>query len=95
MNLLVAEIMVMDCLAPLNIVSKLLDLSSEVNLGKFLIIFDYGFFVYYNLQFFFFLNKTCFAYRYVATDIPSDFLAQIGDINFHLHKVAQYSYFHM
>lgn len=26
--------------------------------------------------------------RYVATDIPSDFLVQIGGANFHLHKVA-------
>ncbi|KAH8484102.1 hypothetical protein H0E87_028505 [Populus deltoides] len=24
--------------------------------------------------------------RYVATDIPSDFLVQVGDVNFHLHK---------
>uniref|UniRef100_A0A6N2LJ90 BTB domain-containing protein n=1 Tax=Salix viminalis TaxID=40686 RepID=A0A6N2LJ90_SALVM len=23
---------------------------------------------------------------YVATDIPSDFLVQVGDVNFHLHK---------
>ncbi|XP_044508049.1 root phototropism protein 3-like [Mangifera indica] len=29
--------------------------------------------------------------RYVATDIPSDFLVQTGDINFHLHKYPMLS----
>lgn len=26
--------------------------------------------------------------RYVATDIPSDLLFQVGGVNFHLHKVV-------
>ncbi|KAK4476918.1 hypothetical protein RD792_016089 [Penstemon davidsonii] len=30
---------------------------------------------------------------YVATDIPSDFLVQIGDVSFHLHKVLFFSFF--
>jgi hypothetical protein len=35
--------------------------------------------------FFFFLFFVC---RYVATDIPSDLLVQVGGVNFHLHKVV-------
>lgn len=30
----------------------------------------------------------CLLCRYVATDIPSDLQVQVGDVNFHLHKVA-------
>lgn len=26
--------------------------------------------------------------RYVATDIPSDLLVKVGEVNFHLHKVT-------
>lgn len=29
-----------------------------------------------------------FVCRYVATDIPSDLLVQVGGVNFHLHKVV-------
>lgn len=32
-------------------------------------------------------------HRYVATDIPSDFLVQIGDVSFHLHKVLVFFIF--
>lgn len=28
---------------------------------------------------------------YVATDIPSDLLVQVGDVNFHLHKYPMLS----
>lgn len=35
----------------------------------------------------FFPFKCVIINRYVATDIPSDLLVQIGDVSFHLHKV--------
>lgn len=42
------------------------------------------------LIFLFNLMIVCGVNRYVATDIPSDLLVQVGDVNFHVHKVVSY-----
>jgi hypothetical protein len=41
-----------------------------------------------HVVFFFFFWFLFFVCRYVATDIPSDLLVQVGGVNFHLHKVV-------
>ena len=73
----------------MNCKSLLYDIPVEKNLLSIMLM------VISQLQNFMKIFVVCFLFsfvlRCVATDIPSDLLIQVGDVNFHLHKVDNYS----